>query len=326
MVNFPAGKRGKARENPSDGRILEKAVILAAGNASRMQSGVEEYLKDAGELDAVRRGEKMAVRFDTFPFLDYQILNLVKSGVKKINLVLNPDDNFFRNHYSTTGRKVFPEVDISFSIQTVSDGTAHAVLAAEDFTEEDCFLVLNGDNHYSVRAISMLAFTPSESCGVVAYDRDGFSAYTQSRLSSFAVLESHEGRLTRIVEKAQHPENHAVSDFLFTMGGLEVEVRGSVLASMNLWFFTPDIIEMCRNVPRHVPRKPGKPGEFELPDAVGLLLQQGREVLVYYACEDVLDLTKPEDISVVGRSIRENLDEEIAELAYRYTGRHDSSQ
>jgi hypothetical protein len=87
---------------------------------------------------------------------------------------------------------------------------------------------------------------------------------------------------------------------------------------MNLWCFTPDIIEACRVVPRHVPRANKKSGEYELPDAVALLLKEECEVRVYYACEDVLDLTRAEDIKIVGERIRVSLGEKIRKLEGRY--------
>ena len=53
--------------------MVNKAVILAAGSASRMQENIEKYITDDEELSAVKKGEKMAARFRKFPFLDYQI-------------------------------------------------------------------------------------------------------------------------------------------------------------------------------------------------------------------------------------------------------------
>jgi CTP:molybdopterin cytidylyltransferase MocA len=43
--------------------MVKNAVILAAGSASRMQKGVERSVKNREELAAIRKGEKMAVRF-----------------------------------------------------------------------------------------------------------------------------------------------------------------------------------------------------------------------------------------------------------------------
>jgi glucose-1-phosphate thymidylyltransferase len=303
-----------------EGRI-HRAVILAAGSASRMQEGIEQYISDSEELRAIRTGEKMAARFGQFPFLDYQILNLVESGLHEINIVLKPEDRFFRERYTNYGETLFPEAEISFSFQEVADGTAHALLAAAAFVNDAPFLLLNGDNLYSREAIIMLLETPSGQAGTVAFDVEGFNEWTKKRIKTYAVIETHGGRLTRIVEKAENPERFMVHDTLRAGAGLEVEVNGKILTSMNLCCFTPEIVEMCRIVPRHMPRKPGKRGEFELPDAVQLLLEHGREIRVYYACEDVLDLTRPEDIEVVGRQIRDTLSAKIANLEHRWRSR-----
>jgi glucose-1-phosphate thymidylyltransferase len=300
------------------GSATNRAVILAAGSALRMQDGIERYVSNGEELLAIRKGEKMAARFGKFPFLDYQILNLVESGVGEINIVLKPDDRFFQDRYTTFGDNLFPEAEISFSFQEVADGTAHALLMAAAFIGEHSFLLLNGDNLYSREAVTMLMETPSGQSGVVTFDIEGFNEWTRKRIVSYAVIETNGGQLTRIVEKADEPERFRVNDVLHTASGQEIEVEERVLTSMNLWSFTPEIVEMCRVVPRHMPRKPGKPGEFELPDAVQLLLEGGREIRVYYACEDVLDLTRPEDIDVVGRQIRENLSEKITNLERRW--------
>jgi glucose-1-phosphate thymidylyltransferase len=282
-----------------------------------MQHGLEQYVSNGEELQAIRQGEKMAARFGQFPFLDYQILNLLQAGVSCINIVLKPDDTFFQQRYSELGKRLFPEVEISFSFQEVADGTAHALLTAEDFIGEKSFLLLNGDNHYSKNALGMLGETPPGQSGIVAFDIDGFNAHTQERVESFAVIQTHGGKLTRIVEKAQDPERFKVNDTLFLGREETMAVNNKILASMNLWCFTPEIVEMCRSVPRHMPRKPGKQGEYELPDAVQLLLQGGREIYVYYACEDVLDLTRPEDIDIVGRQIGRTLVREISNLERR---------
>jgi glucose-1-phosphate thymidylyltransferase len=299
-------------------RPVDRAVILAAGSASRMQQGLERYISDGEELRAIQKGEKMAARFGRFPFLDYQILNLIQSGITEINIVLKPDDVYFQNRYRGVGRQLFPEGEISFSFQEVADGTAHALLAAEAFVGQHPFFLLNGDNHYSREALSMLRETPPQLSGIVAFDVEGFNQHTRERVESFAVIQTYEGKLTRIVEKAAEPGRFMVNDELYTGQSDRRKVRGRVLTSMNLWCFNAEIVEMCRSVPRHMPRKPGKAGEFELPDAVQLLMEHGREIRVFYACEDVLDLTRPEDIAAVGQRIEKTLLHEIDALESRW--------
>ena len=298
--------------------MISKAVILAAGSASRIQKNLDRYIFSTEELSAIKKGEKMAARFGSFPFLDYQILNVIHAGLKEINLVLKPEDTFFKTHYDRRGQILFPEVNITFSFQEVPDGTAHAVLAAEKFVGGDRFLVLNGDNNYSAESIKVLVNAPDDCFSMVAFDRDGFSENLKEKLKTFAVVETSNGKLGKIIEKSQRPENHRTTDLLYTAGNMKISVTDRILTSMNLWGFTCDIMDICRKLKRHEPRKPGKAGEFELTDAVDTWVSNGGEVMVYYGCENVLDLTNAEDIEIVGNSIVTTLQDKILELERRY--------
>ena len=79
--------------------MIRKAVILAAGSASRMQNNLEQYVQNKDELDAIKKGEKMATRFGKIPFLDYQILNLIDAGISEVNIVLRSGDTFFTQNF-----------------------------------------------------------------------------------------------------------------------------------------------------------------------------------------------------------------------------------
>ena len=296
---------------------MTKAVILAAGSASRMQDNLERFLEDGEELTAVRKGEKMAARFSRFPFLDYQLLSLARAGVRDVGIVLRPDETFFIDYYGRIGGALFPELRIGFSFQETPDGTAHAVLAAERFAGKGPFLVLNGDNHYPCRLVRMLVEAPEGFSAVAAFDTLGFGKRTRKKLGSFAVLRTVEGRLADIVEKPPKPEDHLTSDSLYTEGNRRVRVDRVVLVSMNLWRFEAGIMDACRNVTRHTPRRAGKPGEYELPDAVKLHMRGGGVFLAYYAREDILDLTRAEDIGIVAGEIRRGLADSVEELERR---------
>ncbi len=298
--------------------MIKKAVILAAGSATRMQDNIDRYIKDPVELKAVRKGEKMAVRFGRFPFLDYQMINLIKAGIKDVSIVLKPDDEYFVNHYTGIGKKAFPELNISFSFQNVPDGTAHAVLSSKDFVGTDNFLVLNGDNLYPLKSLQMLVETPKTYASLVGFDIDGFNPHTRAKLKSFAVITTRNGMLEKIIEKPESPESFRVNDRLYTLHNNRIEVKEKTLISMNLWAFPHGIIDACSRVERHEPRKPGKPGEYELPDAAMLLKNEATDILVYYDNGDVLDLTRAEDIEIVGTEIQRKLSNLIRELESRY--------
>jgi glucose-1-phosphate thymidylyltransferase len=282
-----------------------------------MQRNLERYLDDGDELNAVRKGEKMAARFSRFPFLDYQLLSLERAGIGDVGIILSPDDAFFTSYYGRLGRALFPKLRIDFSFQETPDGTAHAVLAAEPFVGNDSFLVLNGDNHYPCRLVSMLMEVPEGHSALAAFDISGFGEWMRHRVGSFAVLGTEGGRLVDIAEKTSNPEDRFTSDSLYTEGNRTVRVDRAVLVSMNLWRFEADFMDACRSVPRHAPRKIGKPGEYELPDAVKLHMRRGGVFLAYYACEDILDLTEAEDIEVVAEEIRRGFGDSVKELERR---------
>jgi dTDP-glucose pyrophosphorylase len=299
--------------------MVEKAVILAAGRASRMQRNIQHYVQDKSELGAIKIGEKMAARFRRKPFLDYQVLNLIEAGIREVNLVIRPDDTFFSGHYAANGSALFPEADITFSFQSVPDGTAHAVLAAEKFVEEERFLVLNGDNNYPVDSVRMLVESEEEHSAMVGFDTEGFSEEMKDRADAFAVISTESGRLKKIVEKPANPEEWRTCDLLYSSGNRRVRVTNRNLASMNLWCFHRDIIDACRGVPRHESRKRGKKGEYELTDAVELMIGKRRQMIVYYACTDVLDLTRAEDIEIVDRQMGTDHNNSVTELERRYS-------
>ncbi len=305
--------------SPDGGRgMVDRAVVLAAGSASRMQKNIERYVEDAEELGAVRRGEKMALRFENFSFLDYQILNLAQSGVERINLVIKPDDTFFRPYYEKYGKLLFPEVEISYSCQETADGTAHALYAAREFIGDTRFILLNGDNNYSANAVGILMQTPENFSALAGYDIRGFNVRTRDRLKTYAVIGTRDGKLKEIVEKAPDPGKYETTDRLYMEGNHRAAVKNRILSSMNLWCFTPDIVDACGSLARHAPRSAEKKGEYELPDAVMELLQRGKEFLVYYVCEDVLDLTSTEDIPFVREKIKESFPREIALLEEKH--------
>ncbi|MFW6139286.1 MAG: hypothetical protein ACOC7U_08945, partial [Spirochaetota bacterium] len=143
------------------------------------------------------RGE-MAARFGRFPFLDYQLLSLMKVGLKQINLVLKPEDTFFTGHYRFRGSLLFPEAEISLSFKKVTNGTVHAALCARDFVGYERFLLLNGYNNYPAGPLRMLLHSPGPHVSMVGFDMEGFNPWVKQRLRSFAVIRSEGGTLKQI--------------------------------------------------------------------------------------------------------------------------------
>jgi glucose-1-phosphate thymidylyltransferase len=260
---------------------VSKAVILARGLGTRVQKRVGDVSLDDGTEALADRGWKAVILIGgKRPFLDYSIDILRRVGLKEVCLVVGPEHTAIRRYYQAVDHSL-PDLSIRFATQLEPLGTADAVLAAREFVGSDPFLVLNGDDLYPEATIRTLLKPRENTCYVVGFEREALVAesnFTAERVKRFAVLEVDDNwRLKRIVEKPDNPDQYRTPH--------------GVLVNMNLFRFTPDIFWACERVEPHPVR-----GEYELPAAVQLLVDEGVEVRVLLARAGVLDLTYRADI------------------------------
>jgi glucose-1-phosphate thymidylyltransferase len=173
---------------------------------------------------------------------------------------------------------------VDFAVQEEPIGTANAVAAAEAWTRDDHFLVINGDNYYAPRTLASLTGRGGAATALYpAATLVGKSNIPADRIRAFALGVVEDGALARIVEKPTPQEAAALGD--------------SALVSMTCWRMPPAIHAACRNVPRSVR------GEFELVDAVNVLLGQGIRFEVVVAEDGVLDLSQRSDVAAVQQAL-----------------------
>ena len=106
-----------------------------------------------------------------------------------------------REHY---GAELRPErLRVDFAIQEEPRGTADAVLAVEEWTGGEPFIVINSDNRYPAEALGALRAAPAPA--LVGFDRDALvrdGNIPAERIARFALLDvDGSGALRRIVEK-----------------------------------------------------------------------------------------------------------------------------
>jgi glucose-1-phosphate thymidylyltransferase len=160
------------------------------------------------------------------------------------------------------------------------------VLAAERWIGDDAFLVMNGDNLYSVRDLSALgALREPGLLGFAPEDLVRSGNVPADRVRAFALVEQDAGgHLTRIVEKPAPEE--------MTRLGPAARV------SMNCWRFDSRIFDACRTV------TPSSRGELELPAAVALAISQTSvRFRVLPATGPVLDLSRRADAMDLSRRL-----------------------
>ena len=220
--------------------MTTRAVILARGLGTRMRRADGAAAVSDAQASVADTGVKALIPVGR-PFLDYAISALADAGIRDICLVVGPEHEALHARY---GSGQFSRVRIGFAVQAEPRGTADAVLAAEQWTAGEPFLVVNSDNYYPVDAMHELA--KLDEPGLVAFSREGLlnsGQISPSRVLSFAVLELTGDYLTRIIEKPTPAELDALGP--------------DVWVSMNCWRFDGRIFGACRDVPLLEPRRAG---------------------------------------------------------------------
>jgi dTDP-glucose pyrophosphorylase len=227
-----------------------KAVILARGLGTRMRKADDGASLDVAQARAADSGIKGMIPIGR-PFMDYLISALADAGFTDVCLVIGPEHDIVRDHYE---RDVAPtRVRIAFAVQKEPRGTADAVLAAEEFTRGDTFVVINSDNYYPPAALAELQrrSTPA----LIAFERNALVSLGNvpaDRVGRFGALEiDDDGALQRIVAT---PASAPSVEPLY--------------ASLNCWLFNREIFRACRAV------SPSARGELELPQAVALAIRE----------------------------------------------------
>ena len=256
--------------------LPRKAVVLARGLGTRMRTRDDAAAIAPEQAAVADQGVKALIPVLGRPFLDYVLAALADAGFTDVCLVIGPEHQAIREHYSQTA--VPRRARIRFAIQAQPLGTADAVLAAEAFVAGEPFLVLNADNYYPPEVLAALRSQAPPA--TLAFTRDGLLRDGQippERIARYALLDvGADGVLRRIVEK---PDEAAAR----TLGDAPV--------SMNCWLLNPAIFDACRRVP------PSPRGELELPLAIQYAIDaMGVRVHVLSVDAPVLDLSQRADI------------------------------
>jgi dTDP-glucose pyrophosphorylase len=265
----------------ADGTTV-RAVILARGLGTRMRKADADASLDPAQAAAADAGVKGMIPIGR-PFMDYLVSALADAGFTEVCLVIGPEHQRVRDHYQ---RDVVPtRVQIRFAVQREPRGTADAVLAAEEFSAGEPFVVINSDNYYPVSALAELhrRRTPA----MIAFERSALvrlGNVPPDRIARFGALEiDASGMLHRILATP----SPAMRD------------EAEIFASLNCWLFTAEIFRACREVPISAR------GEYELPQAVHWAIDNmGTRIEAIRMREPVLDMSSRSDIASVAERLR----------------------
>lgn len=283
-------------------------VIMAAGVGSRY--GGLKQLEPIGPA-----GESL---------MEYSIFDALRTGFGRIVLVIRPETEAeFRGlldaRIESKGRVEYvfqtldnlPEGSASVGNRSKPWGTGHAVLVAERAVAGP-FAVINADDFYGADAFAALgAFLNQKSSDEVpVFALPGFrlgptlsDVGAVSRGLCRADRDGWLEEIYEILELRKHGEGGRYTD----VDGVEHDVDGDELVSMNMWGFTPAIFPHLRDRFREF--LGGAEGvddgaEFLLPDVVqGMIDRGGARVRVLRHDGHWCGITFPEDRERVRRFI-----------------------
>jgi dTDP-glucose pyrophosphorylase len=263
--------------------ITRKAVILARGLGKRMRAPDPSATLTQEQANSAASGAKGMIDFGSRPFFDYILSGLAEAGIAEICLVIGPEHDQIRKHYTHSGMQ---RIQVSFAVQAEPRGTADAILCAENFAGGECFLSLNSDNLYPVAAIR--ALSELNAPGLPAFELETLirkSNISRERFTNYALLEiGADGFLKNIVEK---PDPTTFASW-----------PKPVCISVNLWSFGPGIFEACRQV------APSSRGELELPLAVQFAISNlGERFRALPFHDGILDLSSRADVATVAQRL-----------------------
>ncbi len=209
------------------------------------------------------------------PFLHFLLTNLTQAGFEEIIMVTGhlseQVDQFMKD-----SKDIFPHFQTINQFELLGEdkyGTLLPVIAARDLIGDDDFVVVYGDNLFALgdlKNMRQLNGKFNYVAGLVVEDPSRYGT----------LVAKHDDLLERIDEKLPNPVSDVINTGVYT--------------------FTPEIFNVIDNV------KPNETnGEYYLTDAVGLLAQQDKVKIV--KLDDYwLDFSKPEDIPVVEKFIKDN--------------------
>ena len=239
--------------------MINKIVILAAGRATRMK-------------ELAKKNPKHLIKIGHKPFLYYFFNNLKKVGFKEMILIIGN----FRQQMVEFVKKYEGEFNLTLVDQfkiigTKKYGTACPVEAAENVVGKDNFMVVNGDDIFSVDDLKKMAMLDDKFCYVAGIHHPEPEHY--------GILEYDENNfLKRIIEKPTP--------------GIDFNQSRAMeyLISPGVYKFTPEIFEADKKI------KKSARGEYELTDAI-TLLAQNKKVRIFPIQNYWQTFTSPDDVA-----------------------------
>ena len=204
---------------------------------------------------------KGMVEVNDKPILTHCFEQVVDLGADEIVVVVGYKKEAIIDHYGDQ----FQGVPITYAHQCEQLGLAHALLCVEEHIEGD-FMLMLGDNIFDANLEDVIRRHNEDRADAVFLTEE----VPWEEASRYGVCNTNAyGEITEVVEKPDEPESNLVMTGFYT--------------------FTPAIFHACKLV------QPSNRGEYELSEAVDLLIRSGRTIDAFRIDGWRIDVGYPED-------------------------------
>ncbi|MFP8951840.1 UTP--glucose-1-phosphate uridylyltransferase AglF [Natrialbaceae archaeon A-arb3/5] len=204
---------------------------------------------------------KVLVEVDGTPLIEDVFDNLLEIGVTDLVVVVGYQKEKIIERYGDE----YEGVPITYAHQREQLGLAHAILQAEPHIDDD-FVLMLGDNVFRGNLGDVINRQREDRADAAFLVEE----VPYEEASRYGVLDTNEyGEIVEVVEKPDDPPSNLVMTGFYT--------------------FTPAIFHACHLV------QPSNRGEYELPDAIDLLIQSGRTIDAIRMDGWRIDVGYPED-------------------------------
>ncbi|WP_293030992.1 UTP--glucose-1-phosphate uridylyltransferase AglF [Natronococcus sp.] len=214
---------------------------------------------------------KALVEVDGKPLVEDVFDNLLEIGVTELVVVVGYQKEQLIERYGDA----YEGVPITYAHQREQLGLGHAILQAEPHVDDD-FVLMLGDNVFRGNLGDVIKRQHEERADAAFLVEE----VPYEEASRYGVLDTNEyGEIVEVVEKPDEPPSNLVMTGFYT--------------------FTPAIFHACHLV------QPSDRGEYELPDAIDLLIQSGRTIDAIRMDGWRIDVGYPEDREEAEQRVRE---------------------
>jgi glucose-1-phosphate thymidylyltransferase len=204
---------------------------------------------------------KGMVEVDGKPILTYCFDQLASLGADRFIIVVGYLKERIIQHYGDE----YEGIPITYAHQREQNGLAHALLTVEEHIDDD-FMLMLGDNIFRANLKGVVRRQREDRADAAFLVEE----VPWEKASRYGVCDTNDyGEIIEVIEKPDEPPTNLVMTGFYT--------------------FTPAIFHACRLV------QPSNRGEYEISEAIDLLIQSGRTIDAIGLEGWHLDIGYPED-------------------------------